>query len=287
LNPTPANSPLSALGARLRDLREQAGLTGAELAAALGTGWRQPKISKIETGRQLPTGAELAAWVATTGGELDELTQLREQAAVDYRTRRERITGAGGAVAHQQDLTALAESCTFLAEFQPALVPGYLQTAAYMREMAATHIFLEDDGMPPETFQRVIAAKIRRQAILYEPGREFVHVVTEAALRLRIGAISTATLRGQLTHLAELATLSRHTFGVLPFTSQCPAQPSGFSLYDRDLVCVETTAGVLHLTDPDAVARYSRWLDQLVDVALTGPDAAAFCRQLATDLPED
>jgi hypothetical protein len=144
-----------------------------------------------------------------------------------------------------------------------------------------------NDGLPPETFQHVIAAKIRRQAILYEPGREFVHVVTEAALRLRIGAISTATLRGQLIHLAELATLPRHTFGVLPFTSQCPAQPSGFSLYDRDLVCVETTAGVLQLADPDTVARYSRWLDQLVEVALTGQDAATFCRQLAADLPAD
>jgi transcriptional regulator with XRE-family HTH domain len=287
LNATPASSPLGALGARLRDLREQAGLTGAELAAALGPGWRQPKVSKIETGRQLPTESELAAWAATTGGDLDELGRLREQSAVDYRTHKERISRAGGAVAHQQDLTALAESCTFLAEFQPALVPGYLQTAAYMREMAATHIFLADNGLPPETFQRVIATKIRRQAILYEPGREFVHVVTEAALRLRIGAISTATLRGQLIHLAELATLPRHTFGVLPFTSQCPAQPSGFSLYDRDLVCVETIAGVLQLTDPEAVSRYSRWLDQLVDVALIGPDAATFCRQIATDLPED
>jgi transcriptional regulator with XRE-family HTH domain len=287
LNPTPSSSPLGALGARLRDLREQAGLTGTELATALGPGWRQPKVSKIETGRQLPTEADLAAWVATAGGDLHELNRLREQAAVDYRTHKERITRAGGAVAHQQDLTALAESCTFLAEFQPALVPGYLQTAAYMREMAATHIFLADDGLPPETFQHVIAAKIRRQAILYEPGREFVHVVTEAALRLRIGAISTATLRGQLIHLAELATLPRHTFSVLPFTSQCPAQPSGFSIYDRDLVCVETIAGVLQLTDPEAVSRYSRWLDQLVDVALTGPDAATFCRQIATDLPED
>ena len=62
---------------------------------------------------------------------------------------------------------------------------------------------------------------------------------------------------------------------------------SGFQLYDRDLIRVETIAGTLQLTDPEAVTRYSRWLDQLVDVALTGPDAAAFCRQLAADMPED
>jgi hypothetical protein len=100
--------------------------------------------------------------------------------------------------------------------------------------------------------------------------------------------MTTATLQGQLTHLAELATLPGHTFGVLPFAVPCPLEPaSGFQLYDRDLVRVETIAGTLQLTDPDTVARYSRWLDQLVEVALTGPDAAMFCRQLAAELPSD
>jgi transcriptional regulator with XRE-family HTH domain len=288
LNPTPTSSTLGALGARLRDLREQADLTGAELAAALGPGWRQPKISKIENGRQLPTEAELVAWAKATRSEAAPLIALRSKAAVEYGTHKERISRAGGAVAHQQDLTRLMESCTFLGVFQPAMVPGRLQTAAYMREKAATSLFAADNGVTPEALGHVIAAKVRRQAILYEPGREFVHVITEAALRLRIGAMSNATLHAQLTHLAELATLPGHTFGVLPFTAPCPVEPvSGFQLYDRDLVRVETIAGTLQLTDPDTVARYSRWLDQLVDVALTGPAAAAFCRQLAADLPDD
>jgi hypothetical protein len=213
---------------------------------------------------------------------------LGNKGTVVYRSHKDRISAAGGAVAHQHDLTALAESCTFLGVFQPAMVPGRLQTAAYMREKAATSLFAADNGVTPEALGHVIAAKIRRQAILYEPGREFVHVVTEAALRMRIGAMTTATLHGQLTHLAELATLPGHTFAVLPFTAPCPVEPiSGFQLYDRDLVRVETIAGVLQLTDPDTVARYSRWLDQLVDVALTGTDAAAFCRQVAASLPED
>lgn len=115
-------------------------------------------------------------------------------------------------------------------------------------------------GRSPETLQRVVAAKIRRQAIPYEPGREFVHVVTEAALRLRIGPTTVTTMRGQLIHLAELATLPGYTFGVSPFAMPCPVMPSGFALYDRDLVAVESSAGVVQLTDPDAVARYCRWV---------------------------
>jgi transcriptional regulator with XRE-family HTH domain len=284
---TRPSSPLGELGARLRDLREQAGLTGAELAAALGPGWRQPKVSKIETGRQLPTETEIVAWAAAIGADAEPLVALRATAAVEYGTHKERVARAGGAVAYQQDLTALTESCTFLAEFQPALVTGRLQTPAYMREKAAANPFLADQGVPPEELGHVIAAKIRRQAILYEPGREFVHVVTEAALRLRIGAVTADTLRGQLIHLAELATLPGHTFGVIPFSAQCPVEPaSGFHLYDHDLVVVETTAGVLQLTEPEDVARYSRWLDQLVDASLTGADAAAFCREVAASLPD-
>lgn len=282
----PLTTALGELGARLRDLRAAAGLTGAQLAEHLGGSWRPPKISKVENGRQLPTEAEISAWAAATDAHAAPLVELRDRAAAEYRSGRDPITEAGGAFAHQRDLTELVESYTFLAEFQPALIPGRLQTAAYIRDIAATGLFLLDNGEPTETLRHVIAAKIRRQAILYEPGREFVHVVTEAALRLRIGAVTATTLRGQLIHLAELATLPGHIFGVLPFSSSCPAMPSGFSLYDHDLVRVETSAGVLELTEPDAVARYSRWLDQLVDVALTGSDAADFCRQVAASLPE-
>lgn len=282
----PVSTALGLLGARLRGLREQTAKTGTEFAAGLGDGWGQSKVSKIETGRQLPSEADLVAWASAADADPGPLVALRAQAATDYRSHKDRNRRAGGVVEHQADLTTLAESCTFLAEFQPAVVPGRLQTAAYMREIDATSHFLADDGVPAETHRRVIASKVRRQAILYEPDREFVHVVTEAALRLRIGAVTNTTLRGQLVHLAELVTLPGHTFGVLPFTVPCPAMPSGFALYDHALVRVETTAGVLQLTDPDVVARHSRWLDQLTDVALTGEAAVGFCREVAASLPE-
>lgn len=281
-----SQSPFVEFGIHLRGLREQVGLTGSEFADALGPGWRQPKVSKIETGRQLPTEGDLAAWAGLTGADASELVAMRNRATADYATYKERITRAGGPVAHQEDITDLDTASTFIGEFQPALIPGNLQTAGYMREKAATNLVLTDNGTSPAEFGQVIAAKIRRQAILHEPGREFVHVVTEAALRLRIGATTGATLRGQLTHLADLAGLPGHTFGVIPFAAQCPVQPSGFALYDRSLVVVETVAGVLQLTDPDAVARYSRWLDQLVDAARTGSAAADFCHQVAASLPD-
>lgn len=282
--PTPPPSS-RALGARLRSVREEAGLSGAELAGVLGAGWRQSKVSKIETGRQLPTVSDIAVWADATGIDTEPLLALRAKAAAEYTAYKERIANAGGPVARQNEITALAESCTFLAEYQPALIPGWLQTPAYMREMAGGEESLAEDGIQPGQIGHVIAAKLRQQSILYEPGRRIVHVVGEAALRTRMGRMTISTLRGQLGQLVELAELPGHVFGVVPFSAISPFPPaSGWSMYDRDLVVVESLAGSLQITEPEAVARYSRWLDQLLEVALTGADAAEFCQRVAASL---
>lgn len=280
----PVSRAVSALGERLRAVREAAGLSGVALAAALGPGWRQSKVSKIETGRQLLTADEVAAWAAATGSPKAPLMALREKAAAEYANYRDRIADAGGPVAVQDELTALARSCTFLGQYQGVLVPGRLQTPAYIRESSAGNEFVAVNGVLPDMVDHVVAAKIRRQSLLYEPGREFVHIVGEAVLRTRYGAVSVETLRGQLLHLAELATLPRHTFGVIPFSHAFPVAAAEFSLYDRDLVVVETIAGDLQLTEPEVVVRYSRWLDQLLDAALVGTQAADFCRAVAREL---
>src|ERR1700744_5423199 len=56
-----------ALGQRLRELRNQAGITGAQLAESLS--WPPSKISKLENGKQTPTDADIRAWTSTTHSE--------------------------------------------------------------------------------------------------------------------------------------------------------------------------------------------------------------------------
>ena len=53
------------IGRSLRELRTGAGLTGAQLAESVG--WSQPKVSRLETGRQTPTSAEVRAWADACG----------------------------------------------------------------------------------------------------------------------------------------------------------------------------------------------------------------------------
>jgi transcriptional regulator with XRE-family HTH domain len=286
--PTGARA-LSGLGARLRALREQAGLSGLQLARTLGPGWRQPKVSRIENGLQLPTEEEITAWSAAVGADAAPLLALRGKASAEYGAFKDRIAGAGGPAAFQDELRALEASCTrLLAEYQPALVPGLLQTGAFMREMADGEEFLAENGITPDTIGPLLAAKIRRQAILYEGGRQVVHVIGEAVLRTRVGKVTVATMRGQLAHLAETATLPGHELAIVPFAVASPVAPaSGFVLYDDDLVVVETLGGRLQITDPDLIARYARWLELLRRAAVTGSEAADMCRRAAAELTPD
>jgi hypothetical protein len=154
-----------------------------------------------------------------------------------------------------------------------------------MREMADGEAFLEDNGITPGNLGPLIAAKLRRQSILSEGGRQVVHIIGEAVLRTRVGNVTTDRMRGQLAHLAEAATLPGHELGVVPFAIAAPVAPvSGFVLYDDDLAVVETLAGRLNITDPDMIARYTRWLDLLHQSAITGTAAAELCRRTASEL---
>jgi transcriptional regulator with XRE-family HTH domain len=280
---------LGGLGARLRAVREAAGLSGAELAKALGPGWRQPKVSRVENGQQLPSVEEIEAWARATGADPTPLLALREKASAEYGTWRERIAGAGGPAALQDEIAALERSCTtLLAEYQPGFIPGLLQTPAYMREMAEGEEFLAADGITPDELGRLIAAKVRRASILYEGGRRIVHVIGEAALRTRVGKITPETMRDQLAHLAAAALIPGHTLGVIPLAAPSPIAPaSGFVIYDSDLVVIETLGGRLQITEPELIARYHRWLELLLNAAVTGPEAAELCRRVADELQDD
>ena len=68
----------SALGQRLRSLRRAAGLTGPALAAR--TGISQPKISKVETGRVVPSVEDVQALAQALDASPDVTASLVEHA---------------------------------------------------------------------------------------------------------------------------------------------------------------------------------------------------------------
>src|SRR5260370_42436908 len=62
-----------ALGQRLRELRQQAGLTGRQVADSLS--WPASKVSKLQNGRQTPTDNDVRGWAGVThaGAETESL----------------------------------------------------------------------------------------------------------------------------------------------------------------------------------------------------------------------
>jgi hypothetical protein len=113
----------------------------------------------------------------------------------------------------------------------------------------------------------MIAERMRRASILYEPGRTVTVLVGEAALRNAAG--SPAVMQHQVEHVARLArSLTHARVGVVPL-SRCPILPlNGWEQRDN-IVSIETTAGDLEIADPDEVAQYERWADLLTDAAVS------------------
>lgn len=282
----PAHRARRALGERLRELRRLSGATGGQLAERLGAGWGQSKVSKIETGRQLPTAADVEAWATATGADARPLVDLLDRARVEYVTFREYYAEAGGADRVQDALGAAEAAATRIANYQPLLVLGILQTAEYAREMLHLPGGPAESGATEEEIGRMIASRLRRQAILYESGREITLLIGEGALRTRVA--SPATMRAQCEHIARLAeTVTAAAIGIVPFAARAPiAVLNGWAILD-DLVTIETDGGDLEIADPEEVEMYWRNTRLLLEVAATGANAAALCRRIADEMASE
>jgi len=151
---------------RLCAVRSAANLTGVSMADKLGAGWGQPKISKIESGRQLPTEEDVRAWAKVTGVDPRELLALLGRAMHEFHTFREAYPDEGGAAAHQASYAAAEQTATTLFYYQPLIVHALLQTPEYARALLALPGGPADHGATPDEIDRMIAERMRRASIL-------------------------------------------------------------------------------------------------------------------------
>jgi transcriptional regulator with XRE-family HTH domain len=276
---TPNRNARQALAERLRQTRRATGATGAHFAARLGAGWGQPKVSKLETGKQLPTAADITAWAEATRTDPAELRELLEHARIEYASFRERIQDRAGVDRLQDDIGAAEAAAARIAHYQPALVPGIVQTADYARELLHLPSGPAEFGASEADISRMIASRLRRQAILHETGRDITTLIGEGALRTRIA--TPTTMRAQREHIARLAeTLTTATIAIVPFNAPAPiATLHGWALID-DIATIETDAGNLEIADPQHVERYWHHTRLLLEIAVIGDQAARLCRQI-------
>jgi transcriptional regulator with XRE-family HTH domain len=270
------------LAEALRSLRLAGGLSGAELAARLG--WQQSKISKIETLKQLPAEADISSWADATGATAEDVAGMLETlrgARVEYAAWKDayRAVGAGGV---QEDILAIEAQTTRIAEFQPALISGLLQTPDYAREILHLPCGPLAFGSDEADIDRTVAARMQRHQALYDSGKQVEIVMLEGALRSRL--VSVPALAAQLDRLIDLSALPALKLRIIPFDAPVQVWPlSGFRLYD-DLVIVESLVGEQQLNEPEEVARYEKYLELLRETASTGPDAVTVIRRALASL---
>ncbi len=161
-----------------------------------------------------------------------------------------------------------AEAAT-VSVYQPAVIPGLLQTAGY------TAISARASGAVTETdIDQVVTARLERQKLLQED-LNLLAIVDECAL-LRL-AYAPEVAEEQLTHLIELSEgINRVTLQVLPLSAGLHASMgSGFVILDYadesdpSLVYLEGRTGGTFLEKNHEVNDYRQVLASLMRSALS------------------
>ncbi|MEU1205027.1 helix-turn-helix transcriptional regulator [Nocardia sp. NPDC005825] len=265
-----------ALGARLRELRLDAGISGSELARRAG--WHQTKVPKIEYGKTKPTDADIRAWCSHTDSESqvsDLIATLRniEAAWLEWR----RVLGTGTKRRQQASIKLEAET-EIMRVYHPFLVPGLLQTAEYAEGVLRQVIEFQQ---VPNDIDEGVSKRLERQQILYRRNHKFHFVIAEQALRTTVG--TDKTMVGQLDRLLAVAGLPRVVLGIVPAEEPYRVSMTNFTIFDNTRVMVETVTAELTVTQPREIAQYGRAFDALASQSVTGDEARnLILRALAT-----
>ncbi|MFI5879427.1 helix-turn-helix domain-containing protein [Streptomyces sp. NPDC051554] len=259
-----------ALGVRLRELRMSAPdgrLTGTRLAQLLG--WPQPKISKLENGKQTATPEDLQAWADATGQPDAYAELLARLRGFESHIRSWRRQLSGGHQPVQQTIAAEYERSATVHGFESVTVPGILQTADYARHVFNRYTELRSS---PRDTEAAVRARLKRQELLYDAHRRFEILIGETALRSLICPPS--VLAAQLDRLSGLIGLDTVRLGIIPFTASLKIPPTGgFWVHDERLAMVEVWHAELWIDDADSIALYLRTWRTLRESAVFGTDA--------------
>ncbi|MEC3891841.1 helix-turn-helix domain-containing protein [Nocardiopsis sp. LDBS1602] len=278
LEPEHADRQRGELADALRRLRRAAGLTGAGLATR--TGMSQAKVSKIENNRVRPSVVDVeriltALGISTTDDDGSRLIELARIASSDYQGFRISLQRGLGEL--QRDLSAIESAASTVRFFLPCMITGLLQTPEYARQ-TLTHPLVNRGA----EWRTALARRLERQQILYRPGKRFVFVLTEAALRWPLCPPEVMALQmDRIASLSELAGVDIHIVRAHPPVPSGPL--NGFTIYDDRLVTVEVFTGELALRDPKDISYSREIFDFFHEHALSGENARSFLDGLAQE----
>lgn len=273
------------LGAELLQLRVTAGLTQPQAAKALSAS--TAKVAKLEGGWVPVRDPDIRALCELYGvRDLGRIGGLLELARVDRERRKAKgwwddfdIPGV------MQEYVALESAATTIKAWQPAFIPGLLQTAEYVRALR-TEPTATVTTKGTETDEKFIAARLARQRRLTDdPSLSLRAVIYEATLRNFPGGAATAI--GQLDELIKTADQPNISLRVFPFDAGThPGLNGSFNIMSfaepgaMDVVYVESPFVERWVEGGELAAAYAELFEKITERSLSGRESISFLHDL-------
>jgi transcriptional regulator with XRE-family HTH domain len=280
---TPPTLRQQRLGAELRKLREQSGLTSTAAAELLGL--KQAQVSSIESGRYA-VGADRVRTLARAYNCADDALVEALAAMTGGRIRGWWDEYRDYLPVGLIDLAELEHHATALRVALPLHIPALLQTVDHARAMLKEAV----PPFRPYELEHRLSYRIKRQEVLHrDGGLPYTALVHEAALRMQYGGPEVA--RAQLLHILEVSEQDNITVRVIPYSS--PHFPGNGQPFDYavgpvpqlDTVQLDTHHGGCEFLDAEAqLVKYRTLLDRMQACALEPAASRTFIEHLARSL---
>jgi transcriptional regulator with XRE-family HTH domain len=269
-------SPYAAkLGGQIRKLRMDRALSSGELAAAAAV--TSSAVSKVEHGKMVPSRDVLGRMIAVLDlphPEQDALFDLLGQAAADAASNR----GYGKGLTLLGTMADRERTSAAVSVFSNSIIPRLLQTAEYARDANRLTPWLSEREVG-----KAALTHTERQAVLFEDGREFTFLMTEAVLRTWPGALT--VMAAQFDRLRQLAVRPGVRLGILPWSSAMRGLPMcSFTLYDDREVAVEMFTGELLMAQPDRVQTHVEQFRRFEESAVYSDEAIALIDRVEREM---
>lgn len=258
------------LGTRLRQLRNDLGLTVEEVAEKLLCS--ATKISRVETGARRPTLRDVRDLCSIYGVNESDTADLMNLA----RKAREQGWWNKYDDLNLMPYIGLEQEATSITCFTMYYIPALLQTQEYARAIIKGIL----PKIDPRILEQRVEARLRRQQRLEQDDRPRYRVLLdEAVLYRRVGGA--AVMAAQLGKVLQFERDGKATVQVIPFDIGAhAAQDSNFQLLEYSgheplppVVFVESLANHLYQERRSDVDRYREAVEYLRDAALSPRDS--------------
>jgi transcriptional regulator with XRE-family HTH domain len=255
------------VGAALARMRRSSGLTGAKLAALVGMS--QPKISRIERGIGSLDAGDVGTLARSLGADETTTRSLMERAERTHDRMTEWGPAVVGLAGGQTRIGDWEYSAKIMRTFEPALVPGLLQTSGYAKAVFQAYVRVTPGvaGHPAEqAVLAAVSARVRRQEVLADRSKKFRMIVAESVLRYQICPV--ADMLAQVGHVREVAAQSNVEIGAIADGTSVGIPPvHGFTIFDESLVIIDLYNTGLISRGRGDLATYRTVFDILADQA--------------------